>query len=70
MVERFRRRYILQVVTSEEVSKLDKEFPKSYSSVKIDVITRIAAPDYPRLIVWCMTHVASDSYLSVWTGVV
>ena len=62
--------YILRVVTAKDVPKLDKEFPKSSSSVKIDVITRISAPSCLRLIVWRLIHVASDSYHSVWTGVV
>ena len=36
VVEKFRRRYVPQIVTAEGVPRLDKEFPKFSSAVKFD----------------------------------
>jgi hypothetical protein len=62
--------YVLQIVTAEGVPKLDKEFPESSSAVKVYGHHPTSSPVHPNAFVLRMTHVTSDSYLSVGTVVV
>jgi hypothetical protein len=70
VVEQLRRRYILKIVTTEGVPKLEKEFRNSLSTVKVDGHHPNSSTFLPSAFVLRMTDVASSSYHPVATVVV